>query len=131
MRAVLEGLAARVALDRIAQNELDELLHLKQRMEKSATELTRWIAAHDDFHNYLTSLSGRPLLIRQTERIRLMLRPYFQRYVVKSNEQEIAGLEHQRIIDAIVNQDPDALERTVRSHAQVNVLKLAEFARRD
>lgn len=130
MRAALEALAARVALSRIEDAELAELVHLKQRMERAAPELTGWIAQHDAFHNYLTALSGRPILMRQTERIRLMLRPYFQRYVAESDEQEIGGLEHQRIIDAIARRDADALEQTVRAHAQVNAPRIAAFARR-
>jgi DNA-binding GntR family transcriptional regulator len=130
MRSVLEGLAARVALDRITDVDLEQLSHLLRLMDKSRNDLTRWTSYHDDFHNYLTSLSGRPLLMQQTKRIRLMLRPYFGRYVVDTNETEIPGLEHQRIIDMIVKKDPDELERVVRAHAQVNVLKVASFAQR-
>jgi DNA-binding GntR family transcriptional regulator len=130
MRSVLEGLAARVALDRIIDVDLEQLSHLLRLMDKSRDDLTRWTSYHDDFHNYLTSLSGRPLLMQQTKRIRLMLRPYFGRYVADTNETEIPGLEHQRIIDTIVDKDPDELERVVRAHAQVNVLKVASFAQR-
>jgi len=68
--------------------------------------------------------------MQQTKRIRLMLRPYFGRYFANTNETEIPGLEHQRIIDTIVKKDPDELERVVRAHAQVNVLKVASFAQR-
>jgi DNA-binding GntR family transcriptional regulator len=131
MRAVLEGLAARIALQRVSEDALEELIHLKHRMEKSAGELTRWMAIHDDFHNYLTCLSGRPLLSAQTARIRLMLRPYSRRYYADSRETEITGLEHQRIIDAMAQGDPDHIDQTVRAHALVNVRKLADCARRD
>jgi DNA-binding GntR family transcriptional regulator len=130
MRSVLEGLAARVALNRITDHDLEELTDLLRRMDRSRNDLTRWTSYHDDFHNYLTSLSGRPLLMQQTKRIRLMLRPYFGRYFANTNETEIPGLEHQRIINTIVKKDPDELERVVRAHAQVNMLKVASFARR-
>jgi DNA-binding GntR family transcriptional regulator len=130
MRSVLEGLAARVALNRITDADLEQLSHLLRLMDKSRNDLTRWTSYHDDFHNYLTSLSGRPLLMQQTKRIRLMLRPYFGRYFASTNETEVPGLEHQRIVDTIVKKDPDELERVVRAHAQVNVLKVASFARR-
>ena len=75
MRAVLEGLGARFALSNITQRELDEINHLQIRMDRSTDDLGQWIVHHDAFHNYITSLSGRPLLTRQTKKIRLMLRP--------------------------------------------------------
>lgn len=128
MRAVLEGLAARVALEHIGEAELDELTHLKRRMERAADDLARWMSCHDEFHNYLTSISARPLLMLQTERMRVMLRPYFRRYYAESHELEIVGLEHQKIIDAIVENDPEHLERTVRAHALANVDKIAGYA---
>ncbi|MDB6082199.1 MAG: transcriptional regulator [Gammaproteobacteria bacterium] len=131
MRAVLEGLAARIAMERVTEDEIEELLHLKRRMEKSESDLTRWMSIHDAFHNYLTCLSGRPLLSAQTARIRLMLRPYSRRFYTESRETEIIGLEHQRIIDALLKGDADHLDETVRAHALVNVRKLADFARRD
>ena len=99
-------------------------------MDRSRSNLTRWTSYHDDFHNYLTSLSGRPLLMQQTKRIRLMLRPYFGRYFANTNETEVPGLEHQRIVDAIAKKDPEELERVVRAHAQVNKFKVANFAKR-
>jgi DNA-binding GntR family transcriptional regulator len=128
MRAALEGLAARLALANFGAAELDELDHLKRRMERSSSDLGRWMQHHDDFHNYLTSVGGKPLLLLQTERMRLMLRPYFRRYYAESRELEIIGLEHQKIIDAIRQNDPDHLERTVRAHAVANIAKVAGFA---
>lgn len=127
MRAVLEGLAARVALPNIGEHELDELEQLKVRMEKSSNDLARWMFYHDDFHNYLSSLSHRELLVRQTERMRIMLRPYYRQYYAKTLELEIVGLEHRKIIDAIRKADPDNVEKIVRSHALKNVNKVASF----
>lgn len=128
MRAVLEGLAARLAVDHVGPAALDELDHLKRRMERSSGDLGRWMQHHDDFHNYLSSLAAKPLLLLQTERMRLMLRPYFRRYYAESRELEIIGLEHGAIIEAIRANDPDHLERTVRAHAVANVAKVAAFA---
>lgn len=128
MRAALEGLAARLALPSFGEAEIDELRHRKQRMDRAAADLARWIAYHDDFHNYLTSISNRPLLKLQTERMRLMLRPYYQRYYAETKELEIFGLEHQKIIDAILMQDANHLELTVRAHAMKNVDKIANLA---
>lgn len=128
MRAVLEALAARLALTHIGNAEVDELEHLKWRMDKVAQELPLWIAAHDAFHNYLTSCSRKPLLIQQAQRMRLMLRPYFSTYYAQSNELEIAGLEHQSVIDAIKSGDADLLERTVRAHVRQNVSFIAKLA---
>ena len=128
MRAVLEGLAAKVALPNIGEVELNELEQLLRRMDRSADDLIKWMFYHDDFHNYLTSISNRPLLMRQTERMRVMLRPYYRQYYSRSRELEIYGLEHQKIIDAIRKADPSHLEDIVRAHALKNVDKIAALA---
>jgi len=128
MRAVLEGLAARVALPHIGADEIEELDQLKHRMDRSSGDLIRWMFYHDDFHNYLTSLSQRALLMRQTERMRIMLRPYYRQYYAKTRELEIFGLEHRKIIDTIRKRDPDDVETIVRSHALKNVKKVADLA---
>jgi DNA-binding GntR family transcriptional regulator len=127
MRAVLEGLGARLALANIGVREMDEFRHLKVRMDRAADDLAEWIARHDAFHNYLTSLSKRPLLMRQTERIRMMLRPYFRRHHAERQELEIPGHEHQKIIDAVERGDPEEVEQTVRAHALANVEKIASL----
>jgi len=128
MRATLEGLAARLALPQVGPNEIEELDQLKRRMEKCSDDLVRWMSCHDDFHNYLTSLSSRPLLLRQTERMRIMLRPYYREYFAKTRELEIFGLEHRKIIDAVRKGDPDRVEEIVRAHAMKNVDKVADLA---
>lgn len=128
MRAALEGLAARLALPNISKNEIDELGQLKLRMEKSSGDLVRWMFYHDDFHNYLTALSRRQLLMQQTERMRVMLRPYYRQYYARTHELEIVGLEHRKIIDAVRKADPDNVENIVRAHALKNVKKVADLA---
>lgn len=128
MRAALEGLAARLALPNISKNEIDELGQLKLRMEKSSGDLVRWMFYHDDFHNYLTALSRRQLLMQQTERMRVMLRPYYRQYYARTHELEIVGLEHRKIIDAVRKADPDNVESIVRAHALKNLKKVADLA---
>jgi len=128
MRAVLEGLAARLAVPNVTAAEIAELRHRKRQMETSSDNLAKWMVYHDGFHNYLTSLSGCPLLMKQTERMRLMLNPYYRRYYEQSRELEIVGLEHQKIIDTIEYKDANHLEQMVRGHALVNVEKIASFA---
>ena len=115
------------ALANFGPREIDEFMHLKLRMDRSADDLTHWIAHHDAFHNYLTSLSKRPLLMRQTERIRMMLRPYFRRHHAETHELEIPGHEHQKIIDAVHQGNPDKVEQTVRAHALANVEEIARL----
>ncbi|MFA7579977.1 GntR family transcriptional regulator [Castellaniella sp.] len=131
MRAVLEGLAARCALPNIGTVELDELMHLNSKMKLASTSLSTWMAAHDAFHNYLTSLSRRPLLARQTEKMRLMLLPYYRDYYNQSLEMEILGLEHEKLISAIEFKDATHLEQIVRQHAMANVDKVAILAESD
>ena len=127
MRAVLEGLGARLALPNVTQRELEEIRHLQSRMDRSADDLGQWIVHHDAFHNYITSLSGRPLLTRQTKKMRLMLRPYFREHHAANQELEIPGFEHQRIIDVLIGGQPDEVEQEVRNHGTANVGKVTKL----
>jgi DNA-binding GntR family transcriptional regulator len=127
MRAALEGLGARLALPQIGKPEVEELLHLQSRMNNAAADLGRWMMHHDNFHNFLTSLSGRPLLMRQTERMRMMLRPYFRRHHLQTGELEIPGHDHQKIVDAVLSRSADVIEQTVRDHAMATAQRLAKM----
>lgn len=127
MRAVLEGLGARYAIANLTQREIDEVKHLKTRMDQSADDLSQWIVHHDAFHNYITSLSGRPLLTRQTKKIRLMLRPYFRMHHTHHRELEIPGHEHQRIIEVLVRGKASEVEQEVRDHGMANVGKVIKL----
>ncbi|WP_424631233.1 GntR family transcriptional regulator [Bradyrhizobium sp. SYSU BS000235] len=127
MRAVLEGLGARLAIPNVTQRELEEIRHLQSRMDRSADDLGQWIVHHDAFHNYITSLSGRPLLTRQTKKMRLMLRPYFREHHAANHELEIPGFEHQRIIDVLIGGQPDEVEQEVRNHGMANVGKVTKL----
>lgn len=127
MRAVLEGLGASYALPNLTQREMDEIQHLKTRMDRSADDLSQWIVHHDAFHNYITSLSGRPLLTRQTKKIRLMLRPYFRKHHAYHQELEIPGYEHQKIIDALAQGRARDVEQEVREHGMANVGKVTKL----
>lgn len=128
MNAVLEGLAARFAHSNIGSDEIQELRHLKSKMERESKDLATWMAAHDAFHNYLSSLSRCPLLAKQTKKMRFMLLPYYRKYYSQSRELEIFGLEHEKILSAIELKDASLLEQVIRRHATVNVQKIADFA---
>src|SRR5262249_37557847 len=116
MAAVLEGLIARHALARFGEAELDDLEELKRRMDRSTGNTVRWLACHDEFHDYVTSLSGKPLLAQQIERIRVMLWPYQRRNRLETHQLELLGPQHQKIIGAIRAKEPDRVEQTVRRH---------------
>jgi len=115
MAAVLEGFAARHALDHFGESELDDLEELKQRMDRSNGSPARWLVRHDEFHDYITALGGKPLLQQQIERIRVMLWPYRPRDPAM-DQIELLGRQHQTIIDTIRAKEPDCVEQTVRDH---------------
>ncbi|QFT48934.1 GntR family transcriptional regulator [Roseivivax sp. THAF30] len=128
MRAVLEGLAARMALPIIGPTQIAELEHLLWRMDNVQEDLSAWITAHDEFHNYLTACCEKPLLIQEAQRMRLMLRPYFRKFYAESREFEIAGLEHRTIVDTVKIGDTEAVENVVRAHVRQNVDNIATLA---
>ena len=56
MRSVLEGLAARMALPNITQENITELTRLIGLMESLEQNVQQWVTAHRNFHEYLCEL---------------------------------------------------------------------------
>jgi len=130
MRAVLEGLAASLAVRRTSEADLAELDHLIAEMRRTLGDKQRWIDRHDAFHDHLCSLSGRRRLCEQIRMLRAVVRPYLLIYTVNHIDPELVGYEHELFLDSLRGGDPAHAERVVRAHVMENGrMIVAELAR--
>jgi DNA-binding GntR family transcriptional regulator len=116
MRAVLEGLAARVAVGRLDADDLDDLARLAGRMERSRGDGRAWLRHHDAFHDLICCKSGRPRLVEQTALLRRSVEPYLRVHVGAYDPPELAGSEHAALVEVLRGADPDRAERALRDH---------------
>nr|WP_315464431.1 GntR family transcriptional regulator [uncultured Rhodoferax sp.] len=121
MRAVLEGLAGRMALPRIQPQHLDQLRYLVEQMDRVGQDVSRWVTAHRSFHEYLCQLCGGSRLQAQIASLHSVVEPHMRMWLEHAEKPESSREEHIQIIDAIQAGNADALEQVIREHIEATV----------
>ena len=118
IRAVLEGMAARLATGRIPDSEIDRLETLNEGMMKAVNEgeLLDFVQLNDEFHRTLYLQADNKnlyeMLMNILERTSAMRRKLWRsEQVARSSVQK-----HVEIIAAIRARDEEAVERLLRGH---------------
>ena len=128
-RAVLEGLAARIAAPRMDADAIEELSTLLARMERSRGRASDWLRAHEEFHSALCRHSGRQRLVEQTTLCRRMVEPYLRVHVGVYDPPELGGSEHATLIEALGSRDPVRAEAAVRRHAELGAAYVVDVVK--
>ena len=126
-RAVLEGLAARVAAPRIDADALDELRAILARMERARGAAATWLRHHDEFHAAICRWSGRQRLVEQTTLVRRMIEPYLRVHAGVYDPPEIGGSEHTSLIDALASHDAARAEAALRRHVELGATYVVDI----
>lgn len=127
MRAVLEALAVRFAAPNLDAVALSELTMLKERMDRVRAEPKVWIKHHDEFHQFLCNLSGRPRLAREIARIRTAAQPYLLMSISVYSTSEREGYEHDALVRAITSGNVDDAEIATRDHVRLAARDIIDF----
>jgi DNA-binding GntR family transcriptional regulator len=115
MRAVLQGLASRLAVPNYTDENIDEIKRALEAMDKTK-DVSEWIELNRAFHQHIESPSGAQHLLQLIERLTQQCAPYLEISVHYLHAEETAAELHHAIYDACVDRDPDALEQAVRAH---------------
>ena len=126
MRAVLEGLAIRLAVPNIGSDELADLAALCDRMDRVRGNPAEWITRHNDFHDALCMMSGRPRLAKQITHARNVVRPYLLIYMNVFPDSP-TGFEHGPLLDVIRRGEPRKADETMQLHIVSHAEELVEF----
>lgn len=121
VREALEGVAAREAATRMSDAELQALTECVRRHER---ELQDWVdgrhnalgKADEDFHFRIAQASRNPLLI---ELLCHQLYPLLRLYRSRNDNRTLrqrALVEHQRVLGALADRDPQLAELTMQRH---------------
>ncbi|CAN7385577.1 GntR family transcriptional regulator [Rhizobium sp. LjRoot254] len=128
MRSVLEGLAVRLAIPRIGEDEIDELERLLVRMERAGQSgSSDWVVRHQEFHRFICELSQRPKLIHQISALHVVIEPYMRIWFDDVDKPLSAREEHEAVIAALRSGDARHAEQTMQDHILGTAPMLAEF----
>lgn len=122
VREVLEGLAARVAAERMSD---EEIAALREQWERHAAvieagvngRVERHIELDQDFHSRIRRATGNPWLVDYLDRLRSLV------HLAMTSTSFTAGpddaiRDHRQILEAIEARDPDAAEAASRRHIE-------------
>lgn len=115
MRAVLEGLACRLALPNLSEEDIAAVRAAMDSMTET-TDIREWTTLNAQFHEQVFRRCDRQHLLKVIERLRHQCEPYVRMYVHLLRGEIQADREHHEIFDAIVTKDGDEVERLVRAH---------------
>ncbi|MDQ7849257.1 MAG: GntR family transcriptional regulator [Armatimonadota bacterium] len=120
MREMLEGLATRLAADRMDDELLRRLRDLLQQGESAVRR--RDIDAHIridlEFHRLIRARGGNRRLVRALDNLQDQIRIVFRTSATIPGRMPKALEEHRRILAALAAADPDQAERAARDHVR-------------
>ena len=117
VRMTLEGTAARLAASNRTADSIRELDMLLHRLDGSRHETRLWLQHHNDFHDFVCSMSRMPRLIAETRRFRALTDPYLLTYYLEVHASpELPGHEHGSVASAIKEGTPGEAEEVIRRH---------------
>lgn len=127
--AALEGMAARLAVQRAPDEEIAKLRTLFKdfnEAHKPADYLTEYSSANIAFHQTLVGLSGSRVLIDMTNNLLLHVRGLRQLTIGRHDRASRSIVDHLQIIEALERRDMAQAEQLSRDHT----LGLAEYVDR-
>lgn len=126
MRAVLEGLAVRLAVPRLTPTVLRDLEEQLARMDNLAESTPDWTGSHRAFHEHLCGIARQPRLLRQIASLNSLVEPYMRDWI-KASGRPGAREHHQTLIDALRSGDPVHSEIVMRRHVLATIDDLARY----
>jgi DNA-binding GntR family transcriptional regulator len=120
IRQELDGLAARLAAQRISESELTWLEHSIVAMKEALAEgrVPDAIAANIEFHDMLYQAASNPHLERMGRQLRDFVRLFSRQPLEDSDRAADIIREHREIVAALRERDAERAETVSRAHVQ-------------
>ena len=127
MRAVLEGLAARIAAPRITPAVLNQLSSVANQLDHLSSNVDGWNAMHQKFHDLVCQQAGMPKLQEELTRLRSSVEPYLRVIISELGPAAKSGRNHKRVLAALRKRDGDLAESAMRNLVLRSVDVLSKF----
>ncbi len=125
--SVLEGLAARLAVERANTEELSRLRELHQLLKEAyhGKKLGRYMEANSNFHRFIADLARNERLHRLIDQMRHEIQKTRILALQLPQRLDFSMREHDQILDAFLKRNPELAEATVVKHLnnQMKALK--------
>lgn len=119
LREALEGLAARLAAERMSNAEIEGVRHHLDAVERQIAAGARgYPSGDDDFHARVLRGAGNRQLQGTMEAIQARVRLLRRRSGAARERARLALAEHRAILAAITSRDPAAAEAGMRQHVR-------------
>lgn len=126
LREVLEGLAARLAIQHLSNDDIDRLKQIQSDINGDAdvSDIQQHIRFDDRFHGTIIQAAGHRLLTESLNPILNKIEIVKYRTAVSVDRRAETVREHSAIIKALEDRDENAAESAMRRHLQ-NAMKAA------
>ena len=118
--SVLEGLAARLAVERAQPEELSRLRELHQLLREAyqKRDLSRYYEANSNFHYFIAEIARNERLYRLIEQMRQEIQKTRILSFHLPQRLDYSMREHDQILDAFLKKNPELAEATMVKHLQ-------------
>ena len=128
IRGVLEGLAVRMAAQKINRREIDELEEIVNQMDLYVTkkDLTSYCKADDEFHNLILNVCGNKRIINIRDNLGNFIYRYRMRSLSIPGRLKHSLEEHRKIMESLKkrnSEDGDRLSQIHMENTVINILK--------
>lgn len=129
IRHLLESEAARVAVERLTTEDLEQIVRAQEEVERAAEhgDLVRMTATNRDFHFALFNASGMPRLVRLTSLMWDATDAYRSIYYDNEHHRERVLNEHREIVSALQSRDIVRLLKVLDDHRENTVRAFREI----
>jgi DNA-binding GntR family transcriptional regulator len=117
VRAILEGMAARLAAPRMGDERIAALEKILDELEKTE-DPDQWLAINNQFHAVIYQAANRPRMLSIIEYVRNISTPYIRQFIGMHEHMESSRADHRRILDACKKRDGQLAEAEIRKHLQ-------------
>lgn len=125
--SVLEGLAARLAVERAQAEEIARLRELHQCLREAYKERNfgRYFEANSNFHRFIAEMARNERLYRLIDQMRQEIQKARILSLHVPQRLDYSMREHDKILDAFLKKNPDLAEATIVTHLknQLEALK--------
>jgi GntR family transcriptional repressor for pyruvate dehydrogenase complex len=125
LRSGLEIYVARLAADRLTDDQLASLARHLERMRTSVDDLKKFVKADLAFHHELASSADNSVLLDLLQIVRSLLRIWVDRAVQDEANARIALEEHDAVFRALSAHDGDAAASAMATHMATASARLA------
>jgi len=116
--SVLEGLAARLAVERAHPEEISRLRELHQLLREAykQRDLERYWEINSNFHRFIAEMARNERLYRLVDQMRQEIRKTRILSLHLPQRLDYSMREHDQILDAFLKKNPELAEATVVKH---------------